>query len=186
VIDPATEQRLLPALRSGDTAARDAAMHELHERMGRALFQLCMRVACDPNDAEDALQETYVDALRGIGAFRGEAKLATWLFRIAVRAATRVRSRGGPRRHADLADHEPVGGADPVAIAVERENAARLLAAIAELPAMQRTILGLASLQEFAHGDIAAVLGIPVGTVGSRLHEAKERLRERLAAAKRP
>lgn len=177
MIELDTEQRLLAGLRSAAAASRDRAMQDLHDCLGQKLFHVCLRVACDPNDAEDALQEAYLDVLRGVGAFRGESRLSTWLFQIAVRAALRTRHRRRRRPLADLGDHEPGGGADPVAAAIEREHANALLAAIAELPAAQRSVLGLASLQGMSHADVAAVLGIPVGTVGSRLFEAKQRLR---------
>jgi len=182
MIEPAREARLLAALRGRDAAARDAAIGELHEVTARPLFQLCLRVACDAADADDAVQETFVDVLRGIGSFRGDAKLSTWLFRIAIRAATRVRNRNVRRRHAIVDDHELPGDDDPVARAAERENARRLLAAIDELPAAQRAVVGLAAIQGIEHAEIAAVLGIPVGTVGSRLHEARDKLRVLLAS----
>lgn len=180
MIDPDQEHRLAAALRSADRAARDRAMHELHDRLGRPLFQLCLRITCDAALAEDARQEAFVDLLRGIGSFRGDARLSTWLFRIAIRAASRVRGRRQAGQAVQLDDHTPVGHDDPVARSIERENATRLLAAIDRLPAQQRVVLGLASLQGMAHAEIAAVLGIPVGTVGSRLHEARERLRAAL------
>lgn len=182
MIDPATEARLLAALRGNDRAAHDAAIGELHAATARPLFQLCLRIACDAADADDAVQETFVDVLRGIRSFRGEARLSTWLFRIAIRAATRVRNRRATRRHSAIDAGDLPGRDDPVALASDRENAARLLAAIDELPAAQRAVVGLAAIEGIAHAEIAAVLGIPVGTVGSRLHEARDRLRLLLAA----
>lgn len=181
MIDAATEARLLAALCSDDLAARDAAVGTLHAATARPLFQLCLRVACSAADADDAVQETFVDLLRGIRSFRGEAKLTTWLFRLAIRAATRVRNRNATRYHAMADAGELPGDDDPVARAADRENAARLLAAIDRLPAAQRAVVGLAAIEGIAHAEIAAVLGIPVGTVGSRLHEARDRLRALLA-----
>lgn len=181
MIDAATETRLLAALRGGDRRAHDLALGELHVATARPLFQLCLRITCAVADADDAVQETFVDVLRGLPAFRGEALLTTWLFRIAIRAATRVRNRRNARRHAadDLATLP--ADDDPVAQAADREHAARLLAAIDQLPAAQRTVVGLAAIEGLPHAEIAAVLGIPVGTVGSRLHEARDRLRVLLA-----
>lgn len=181
MIDAATEARLVAAMRSGDAAAHDAAVGELHAGTARSLFQLCLRIACDAADADDAVQETFVDLLRGVRSFRGEARLTTWLFRIAIRAATRVRNRRTNRQHILVDAAELPGDDDPVARAADRENAARLLAAIDELPAAQRAVVGLAAIEGIAHAQIAAVLGIPVGTVGSRLHEARDRLRALLA-----
>ncbi|MCC7398605.1 MAG: sigma-70 family RNA polymerase sigma factor [Planctomycetes bacterium] len=186
MIDAITEARLLAALRGDDRAAYDAAIGELHARTARPLFQLCLRVACDATDADDAVQETFVDVLRGVRSFRGEAKLSTWLFRIAIRAATRVRNRSAARRHAVTDASELPGDDDPVARASDRENAARLLAAIDQLPAAQRAVVGLAAIEGIAHAEIADVLGIPVGTVGSRLHEARDRLRALLTERRSP
>jgi RNA polymerase sigma-70 factor (ECF subfamily) len=190
VIDPATEARLVARLREADDGARAAALNELFERLGRPLFQLCLRVTCDPTDAEDAVQETFVDVLRGLGGFRADARLATWIFRIAIRAATRVRSRRR-RAPASLAGVDPdelrVAGAelhgapDPGAVALERESVANLLAAMERLPAGQRVVLGLAALEELPQTEIAAILGIPVGTVYSRLSAARERMRKERA-----
>jgi RNA polymerase sigma-70 factor (ECF subfamily) len=176
MIDPATEARLLAALRSDDRVAHDAALGELHAGTARPLFQLCLRITCDPGDADDAVQEAFVDVLRGLRAFRGEARLTTWLFRIAIRAATRVRNRRAARRPTAVDPAEIAADDDPVAHAADRENAARLLAAIDQLPAAQRAVVGLAAIEGLPHAEIAAVLGIPVGTVGSRLHEARDRL----------
>ncbi len=115
------------------------------------------------------------------------------MFRIAIRAALRARSRRGrtERRETarldatDLLDAELsslAGDAqDPGAIALEREDAARVLAAIERLPAPQRTVLGPAALEEMPQAAIAAILGIPVGTVSSRLSAAWESLRRELA-----
>lgn len=192
MIDPVIEARLLAELRNGDGTRRAAALAELFEQLGRPLFQLCLRIACDPTDAEDSVQETFVDVLRGLPTFRGEARFSTWIFRVAVRAAMRVRSRRGraDRAHTSLdgAEIEGSGAAggehdpqDPSALAQQREGAANVLAAIERLPAAQRTVLGLAALDDMPQAEIAAILGIPVGTVYSRLSAARERLREELA-----
>lgn len=155
---------LLAALRSDDRVAHDAALGELHAGTARPLFQLCLRITCDPGDADDAVQEA-VHVLRGVRAFRGEARLTTWLFRIAIRAATRVRNRRAARRPTAVDPAEIAADDDPAAHAVDRENAARLLAAIDQLPAAQRAVVGLAAIEGLPHAEIASVLGIPVGTV---------------------
>jgi len=181
MIDATTEAVLLAALRGGDRGAHDAALGELHDRTARPLFQLCLRITCDAGDADDAVQETFVDVLRGLRSFRGEARLTTWLFRIAIRAATRVRNRRTARRPTIVDPAEMSADDDPAVHAADRENAARLLAAIDQLPAAQRAVVGLAAIEGLPHAEIAVVLGIPVGTVGSRLHEARDRLRALLA-----
>ncbi len=191
MIEPAVEARLVAALSARDRRAREDALHELFQHVARPLFQLCLRVTCRPADAEDAVQETFVDVLRGIDGFRGEARLTTWLFRIAIRAALRVKSRSerAERVSAGAFDgvepdgrraHANGGGADPADLLAEREGAARVLSAIARLPAAQRTVLGLAALEDLPRVEVAQILGVPVGTVDSRLHAARETLRAEL------
>lgn len=186
MIDPSIETRIVAALRGRDARAREAALDELFALLGRPVRELCLRVAGDATDADDAVQETFVDVLRAIGGFRSDARLSTWIFRVAIRAALRVRSR---RRRADrdgealdgdvvASDARPGADAqDPGELAIEREGTARVLAAIERLPVAQRTVLGLAALEEMPQADIAAVLGIPVGTVYSRLSAARASLR---------
>lgn len=191
MIDLAVETRLVAQLRGRDARARERALSELFELVGRPLFQLCLRVTCDPTDAEDAVQETFVDVLRGIEGFRSDARLSTWVFRIAIRAALRVRSRRTKRSaftsmHGDDPDAKDAldvegRGVDPSVLAQEREATAKILAAIDRLPVAQRTVLGLAALDEMPQTEIAAILGVPVGTVYSRLNAAREQLREELA-----
>ncbi len=191
MIDPAIETRLVAVLRGRDARAREAALAELFEHVGRPLRELCLRVAGDATDADDAVQEAFCDVLRGIGGFRSDARLSTWLFRIAIRAALRVRSRRGrtESRETPAIDGVATDGAqrcggdaqDPGDVAIERESTARVRAAIERLPAAQRTVLGLAALEEMPQAEIAAILGIPLGTVYSRLGAARESLRRELA-----
>lgn len=191
MIDVAIESRLVAQLRSRDSRSREAALAQLFDLLGRPLLQLCLRVTCDPTDAEDAVQETFVDVLRGIDGFRSDARLSTWVFRVAIRAALRIRTRRATRREQapverddDEAPHarEIEGaGPDPSAIAQERESTAKILAAIERLPLAQRTVLGLAALDEMPQTEVAEILGVPVGTVYSRLSAAREQLRVELA-----
>lgn len=196
MIEPSVEARLVADLLGRDRRARDRALDELFQLAGRPLFQLCLRVTCRPADAEDAVQETFVDVLRGIDGFRADARLTTWLFRVAIRAALRVKSRSERAEHVsarafDAAEIDERGTAetggrgDPAALAAEREGAARVLSAIARLPAAQRTVLGLAALEDLPRAQIAEILGVPVGTVDSRLHAARETLRAELERGER-
>lgn len=193
MIDPQDEASLVARLKSDDGRVRAAAKTEAFNRLGEPVFQLCLRVTCDPVDAEDARQEAFVDILRALSSFRGEARFSTWVFRIALRAATRVRSRR--RRHdmsrvdwtelasepeSAVAGDESRGPADPSRELERREGALRLLAAISRLPFAQRAVLALAALEDVPRVEIAAVLGIPIGTVDSRLNAARENLRREL------
>ncbi len=132
-----------------------------------------------PDLADDAVQETFVDVLRGADGFRGDARLTTWLYRIAVRAATRVSTRAR-RRSAPLPEELAVGTDGPPEALAQREGAARILAAMSRLPAAQRAVLALGALDGLPHTEIAEVLGVPPGTVYSRLHQARAEMREAL------
>jgi RNA polymerase sigma-70 factor (ECF subfamily) len=170
--------------RSPANATRERALQEIIEAWGGALFQMCLRIACNRTDAEDALQETWIDLDRGIAGFRAEAQLLTWLFRIAIRHATRIRNQRQSKPALELEDGWAEGSAgDPSRTLEQLEGARRLLGAIAELPLEQRVVLGLAAGEELPHAQIAAILGVPEGTVGSRLHTARENLKARLGLA---
>lgn len=96
-----------------------------------------------------------------------------------MRAAIRVAGRA-EKRAAPLPDELATGGDEPPDALAQREGAARVLAALSRLPAPQRAVLALAALDDLPQTEIAAVLGVPVGTVYSRLHEARERVRAAL------
>jgi RNA polymerase sigma-70 factor (ECF subfamily) len=138
------------------------------------VFKLCFRMLGDRHQAEDASQETFLSVYRGLGGFRGDASLKTWVYRIAVRAALKVRAQrdtaAGPL---DESHEEPVR---PEPALEARDEARRLRVALASLPAEHRTVLSLSALDGVSHQEIADVLGIPSGTVGSRLHFARKKL----------
>ncbi|QDU65370.1 RNA polymerase sigma factor [Engelhardtia mirabilis] len=181
MIDLVDEARLLTLLR-GRGAEREAAVRELFELTRTSLFGLALRMTGRPDLADDAVQETFVDVLRGIAGFRGDARLTTWLFRVAVRASTRVASRARGREEV-LPDDLDAGSRDPSHSATQRDSAARILRAIAALPAPLRAVVALSALEGLAQTEVAQVLGIPSGTVYSRLHEARARLREALSVS---
>lgn len=178
MIEPSLEARLTADLRGGQEE-RERALSELFENTREAVFGIALRMTGRPDLADDAVQETFVDVLRGADGFRGDARLTTWLYRIAVRAAARVSDRAR-RRAAPLPEELAVGTDEPPEALTQREGAARILAAMAQLPATQRAVLALAALDDLPQTEIAVVLGLPSGTVYSRLHQARERMREAL------
>lgn len=176
-----SQANLVSDLRSGMRDRREHALQEVVAAYGGALFQLCLRVTCNQADAEDALQETWIDVDRGIAAFKAESKLSTWLFRIAIRHASRVRNQRRSRTTLEVDETYDAGaGVDPRRALEELEGARKLLDAIATLPLEQRVVLGLAAGEGLPHSEIAGILGIPEGTVGSRLHAARATLKQRL------
>src|SRR5512145_2387677 len=136
-------------------------------------------------EAEEAAQEVFLRAHRGLAEFRGEAKLSTWLFaitsrlclsRLASGAARIGRARDSETALAGLVS--PEGGA-PEALE-RREAEAAVHRAIAELPEDRRIVVVLTDLVVLAYEEIAESLGLTLGTVRSRLHRARMELRERL------
>jgi RNA polymerase sigma-70 factor (ECF subfamily) len=140
------------------------------------VLALCLHVTGRRADAEDALQEAFLAVHRGLGRFRAEASPSTWLHRIALRAALRVKAR---RRGGEPLDPE-LAGPGLEADLERRSEARRITEALARLPAGLRTVLALFAVEGFTHPEIAEVLGVPEGTVWSRLHAARKRLREEL------
>lgn len=183
MIDRAREAEILAGLRSHSNAVRDGALEQLFQALQQALYALCLRITCQASDAEDALQETFVEISKGIRSFKGEARLSTWVYRIAIRQAVRCKSRSRARpllTPEDFPATPDPRDPDPARELDEREDLGRVLRAIASLPLEQRAVLGLAVEDELPHATIAAILGIPEGTVHSRLHAARTALREKL------
>lgn len=179
MIDSTTEARLVAAL-ADSKRDQQAALRELFELLQAPLFGMALRMTGRPDLADDAVQEAFVDVLRGARTFRGDARLTTWVYRVALRAATRVAARAERRRSVALPE-ELIGHApDPATSTEQRESASRVLAAIAALSAPQRSVVALSALQDVPLVEIAAILGIPEGTVHSRLHAARTKLRESL------
>ena len=180
MISADTQARILELLR-GSKAQRDRGLQDLYTELRAPLYSLALRMTGRADLADDAVQETFVDILRASNSFRGDARLTTWIFRIAVRASTRVASRARAKA-GDLPDDLPSAGSDPALTTEQLDGAARILRAIASLPAPQRAVLALSALDGLPQVEIASILGVPEGTVYSRLHSARAKLRELLDA----
>lgn len=141
------------------------------------VFRLCLGLTGNHADAEDATQETFLAILRGLSGFRGECRLSTWIYRIAIRTALRIRARK-PRTEA-LETDPPDEPGDP---ALDRERSRQIRGALARLTSDHRTVLALFSIDGLSHREIAETLGIPEGTVWSRLHLARKKLAAELKA----
>lgn len=173
----------------GDHSAFEAMMR----RHNRAMFRTALGILRDHAEAEDALQEAYLQAYRTIGSYRGEARLSTWLARVVANEAL-MRLRKRSRRSEILPLH---AGADISEITEitdgsmdkQPENVARraelrkmLEARIEALPGAYRAVFMLRAVEEYSVEETAAILQIPEATVRSRLSRAKSLLREGLAS----
>ncbi len=169
-LDCAADASLLARLR--DRATRGAAFDELFAALREQVFAVCLHVTGNAADADDALQETFLAVHDGLAKVRGDSRLSTWVHRIAIRAAIRVRARRRPAADVHEVD-PPARGPDAVET---RELGERIAAAMNRLSAEHRVVLSLFAIDELPHGQIAEILGVPEGTVWSRLHAAKKRL----------
>ena len=163
---------------------REAAFGELVVRYRRRLFAVCLRVLRSPADAEDAVQETFVKLARSADGFRGEAKLSTWLYRVARNVCT-DRVRHDARRPATPVEDVAAVSDEPDADdhLAARDTAMAIQDALAHLDERSRTLLLLIAVDGLSYAEAAEVVDLPVGTVKSRVSRARVRLGELLAGA---
>jgi RNA polymerase sigma-70 factor (ECF subfamily) len=163
------DAELMRRIAAGD----EPAFRQLADRHARYLYGIAHSLTGNPSDAEDVVQETLVAVLGS--KFRGESAVRTWMVQILVRRAGMLRRKKRP------------GGAWPADPAATRESdrlagtEARLdLAVMLEtLSPEHRQVIVLREVEQMSYDEMAAALGIPRGTVESRLHRARAELRER-------
>jgi len=159
---------------------------ELYERFRRPVWRLARRLAGSEEEAFDLCQEIFLRVWRGLPGFRGEAQLSTWVFQIAWNHLRAHRTRQSRRREilADtvgeakvvleqLTDPRP----DPERGAAAAEALALVAAALERLPEHFRVVVWLRDGEGLSYEEIATVLGVPIGTVRSRLARARALLR---------
>ena len=167
------DAELVAACRRGDARALEALYHQYRRRVFGLVF--CIVGA---SDADEATQDAFVRIYRGLGGFRGDSALSTWVYRLAVNTAlSHVAKRGRRREVGDevLADL-PAVERGPRDLAL----AQRVEAALAALPAGYRAILVLHDVEGLSHEECAAILDCRVGTCKSQLHKARGKMRELL------
>jgi RNA polymerase sigma-70 factor (ECF subfamily) len=170
-----TDDNLIALTLSG----RGDAFGLLVARYERAVYHLAYRTLREVEEAKDAAQEAWIKAYRALASFRPGAKFATWIFTICYRVCCdrlAKRKRFSGDEPSDFAD--PAAG--PEGTYEAAEDAARLRAAISGLPEKYRVVITLFHLQGKQYEEIAAVLGLPLGTVKTHLFRAKDLLRAAL------
>lgn len=172
-----TDHELVARCLGGHTGAFDVIV----ERHRRSVYQLCYRFVGNHEDASDLSQDVFLRAYRGLKKFRGQSSVATWLYRIGVNVCLNRVSVKTPksepledRQHVDTHTESP---SDRV---LRGERAARVRAAVAELPPKQRTVLVLRIYQELSHQEIADIVGSSVGAVKANVFHALRNLRKLL------
>lgn len=152
----------------------------LYHQYKRRVFGLCHRIA-GPTDAEEVAQEVFVRVFRGLGSFRGESQLGTWVYRLAVNCAlTHVAKQ---RRRHEVGDDDLESVAAPAAVQRDPRLSRRVEAAMALLPAGYRAILVLHDIEGLSHEECAAILDCRIGTSKSQLHKARAKMRDLLGPA---
>jgi len=184
-------EALVDRARGGDLEAFEGLVAHYQDRV----YNYVLRMIYDPMDAQDVAQETFVRAWQGLPRFRGASSFQTWLYRIASNLAIDA-ARSHKRRGLVMVSlDEPLEGTDaselghdlpdesrtgPVESLEQGELRTYVWAAVAELSPKLRPVIVLADLQGLSYGEIAKILGCPVGTVKSRLFNARNQLREKL------
>jgi RNA polymerase sigma-70 factor (ECF subfamily) len=176
------EHALIQRCIAGDATAFEPLVEKYRQRVWRLAYQ----VLHDREEAWDVAQEAFVRAFHSLPSFRGQSAFYTWLFRITVNVATdRHRQRGaqarafGPERvtEEEWARTTPDPGGGPEHQATRKEQRERIRSALDALPPKARTIIMLSDVEGLSYREIAEVLNCPIGTVMSRLHNARKRLK---------
>ena len=175
-----SDRELLAAHVAGDTEAFSRLVHRHRDR----LWSLALRTTSNPDDAADALQEALLSASRAAGSYRGTAQVTTWLHRIVVNACLDGARRRAARPTVTL--HQVPDLVDRHDLLAERDLAAEVRAALADLPREQRVAVVLVHLQGWSVADAALLLEVPVGTVKSRCSRGRARLAVSLGHLRNP
>jgi RNA polymerase sigma factor (sigma-70 family) len=174
-----SDEALVALVARGD----EDALAELYDRVGRIAYGLALRVLRDERHAEDAVQEAFLQVWRSAATFRAErAKASTWILTLVHRRAVDLVRREERRQADPLTDDSAAGVApeetDEAAwLRFERE---RVQVALKQLPDVQREALELAYYGGFSQSELADRLGVPLGTIKSRMFAGLARLRELL------
>jgi RNA polymerase sigma-70 factor (ECF subfamily) len=180
------EECLLACARAGDATAFASLVMPHRDR----ILRLTQRILRNREDAEDAVQTTFLDALRHLDGFQGRSQFSSWLTRIALNAAF-MRLRSARRRtemsldemfRRDSADRFQVVEArrNPEQECSVKEARVLLAKAIDRLGPLYAEVLDMFHVQELSAKEAAQILGVPVGTVKARLHRARSRLSRHL------
>jgi RNA polymerase sigma-70 factor (ECF subfamily) len=203
----ALEQTTLAALDAGQFVCREdagliarlraldlTAFEELVAQYERPVYSLCFRLLGDAEEARDAAQETFLKVYRGLSGFRGEAGLKTWIYRIALNQAMN-QQRWWRRRHRDetisldlsrgdddltLGNCLPATAESPEQLAIAGERERSIMKALGEVKQEYKVVLILREIEELSYEEIAAAVGISIGTVKSRIARGREELRRRM------
>jgi RNA polymerase sigma-70 factor (ECF subfamily) len=181
-----SERVLLSRLRRGDPEAFEVLVREHQDRV----FDFCVRMVGDREEANDLVQEIFVSVHQNLGRFREDAKLSTWIFRISKNQCINRLKYLNRRGRGRSDEYEQVGEAalsgalgapllPDAALASARERA-RVQWAISKLEPDARMLVALRDIEGLSYEEIIDITELPEGTVKSRLHRAREKLADLL------
>ena len=179
-----TEALLIADLSEGD----ETALAPLIEKYKRMVYRLAMQITQNHADAEDVMQETFLKVYRSIRTFRKDAAFETWVYRIAVNAALNFVKRRERRQESTIETtaeaefavdlrYRAAHASDPHVHAEKAELRRYVTAAVSSLSMKHRTVVILHEFEGLTHAKIASILNCSEGTVRSRLHYARKKLR---------
>jgi RNA polymerase sigma-70 factor (ECF subfamily) len=181
VYDRLSDPILVRRTKDGD----ERAFEELCNRHFERIHKIALHVLRDPDDANDAAQESLVKLMRKVHQFRGESLFSTWLHRLVVNTCKDVaQARWSAARGTEplLEDRRIAADGDPVSSLVASEARRELGACLATLPRAQATVVALKDAFDVPFEEISAATGLPVGTAKCYAHRGRNGLRERLSA----
>lgn len=179
-----TDEQLVALAVSGKSEAFD----EIVKRWERKIFALCFGMLSREDEARDAVQETFVSAYRNLKNFRGEAKVSSWLHRIAINQCLTKKRREKSRAETFLEEEKSVeeryfvapSDKSPVQQIEKIERNRYVKQAVLSLPPDLRQVIVMKEFEEMTFQEIADTLGLPLSTVKSRLYTALKQLRLKL------
>jgi RNA polymerase sigma-70 factor (ECF subfamily) len=182
VAEPGLE--LVRRAQAGDRAA----MGQLIAEQQTYVYSIALSLLRRPEDAADLTQDAFLRLFQVIGSFRGETKFTTWLYRLVTNLGLDLLRRRGRSKEATLGDDETFDVpdldplVDPAVLADRAETAAKVQAALNDLPTAYRLALTLYYFQELKYEEIASVLGLPLNTVKAHIRRGKIALAQHLGA----
>ena len=184
------ESERIRRIAAGDAEAFRSLVRDYHP----LAYSLAFKTLNDSQDAEEVVQDAFIKIHQALGGFREEASLKTWILRIVLRLSlNRRRDRARSSWHrlglhlkdaGDSLDSASEAGSpalqNPESLCISQEVRQLLLKLVDELPDPLREVLTLNSFEELSYEEIARILQIPLGTVGSRMHAARKKLLKKL------
>lgn len=170
------------------------AFKELVDRYQTSVYNTCYSILGDYHQAEEAAQDTFFQVYRSAGSFRGESKVTTWIYRIAVNQSLNLIRKNKKFRwvkslnslwHEEIEEEEIQFASspdEPDKLLEEKEKKGIIESALASLPEKQRVAFILSKYENLASREISEILGISINSVDARIHRAKLRLQKRMVA----